>query len=368
MAAKIPERFPQQSGISGSEFKSKEDVSKQDPITLQVKKVKEISLSKGLLKSKPLAAKTAKIMRISSRKLFQSINPKIVGQDVHQLAVESVHQSTLSDVKLFQYTFFWPHAAYVSGISSFSALPALDEIPYSNDQIPQFDEKWVTLSSKIMNIIPENYEDTFPVYYRPEDYINRAQILLDRFFKYNPQFIEAEFKPYHPNLMLSALAIAHKVSEEHSIWNGEIANIVAATSNSTPPLREALTRDIHGMERLFLKGIEWNTSTQVPIERDMVSILFNEGAEKTDEETVELLSGKNEGDYLIRTKGDHYILAIKDGKIQFHEFTFDSDKNAVEILSPATEKEPRRFDDLFQLISALGGRNLIRNQPQKRTA
>ena len=267
-----------------------------------------------------------------------------IGKDVSDLAVHQAKGPTITDDAAFRKTFSWPNASRSGQAVNDNAFPT--KISYKQ-RMPQYDNKdWNPFIDRLLGGATTTYS-------KPEVYINCAQVLLNRFLDNNPQFLDESFQDLHPTLMFQALATTIKVEEDVPVWNSDFAACVNQRIN---PIE--IRNDIHAMESMFLRGIEWNIHADIPVEEDMKSMILQDPVAQ--DAVKLLLEDKPVGAYIIQGEDDHYIVEIKTGDDQFatHRFTFGDTGNPMELLGD-DNSIPKTAYDVDALISQWGGRNLI---------
>ena len=190
----------------------------------------------------------------------QKSNIAPLSADAKDLVVKPIIINKI-DEDVFQKAFSWrvTRQDYPDKKINFKDVPDSNSISYKDD-IPQFDKSWNLIIYKTVTYAVKQYKETEPFHSDDKNnthlkiYRDHAQILLDRFLKNHPAFKGSKNRPIHQALMLQAIATAIKVDEECGIYHSDFADCLNDNRS------ESLVRDLHQMERLFLKGIDWNIS------------------------------------------------------------------------------------------------------------
>lgn len=175
-----------------------------------------------------------------------------------------------------------------------SNVPGLDEIQYDKKTgYPLFDDKWDNLAQRVMA--------SDSVVLDKKMYLASAQVLLDRLFDKVPGLNDpqnASVKQMYPTLMLMALHLAVKSTEDLAIWNADLHFTLRGIHFSTT--------ELNSMERAFLHAID--NEMQVPPLKYIEPIIFKE--QKNLNEINILLKTRPTGTFILQKTGDQYVLAV----------------------------------------------------------
>lgn len=176
----------------------------------------------------------------------------------------------------------------------YANVPGLDEIQYDKKTgYPLFDDKWDNLALEFMG--------NNSVIFDKKMYLASAQVLLDRLFDKVPGLNDtqnASVKQMYPTLMVMALHLAVKSTEDAAIWNADLHSILKGIHFNT--------QELNSMERAFLYAID--NEMQVPLLKSIEAILFEE--QKGLKEINILLKTMPIGTFILQKTGNQYVLAV----------------------------------------------------------
>lgn len=179
-------------------------------------------------------------------------------KDIHALSIMKEKSSPVSFKKAFSWTTTLNNKKTKEMV--FAHVPLSTAISYNDEGFPQFDDRWNPFILKVVRSAVENSINAFPAYtdekglIKAQVYSEHAQILLNRFLNKNPIFKDSKYFSIHQALMIQAIATAIKYTEDHCVFNSDIAQSL----NSK--LHRHLIKDLKCMELLFLQGIEGDVS------------------------------------------------------------------------------------------------------------
>lgn len=184
----------------------------------------------------------------------------------------------------------------------YKRVPRLEELAYRLEgslKGPLFDAKWNTLALR--------YFDSKAILYTPKMYLDRAQILLDRFFTKNPSLLQDSHKALHPNIMLLTLHITFKITEDLLVWNIDQLGFLNDVADSELTLgdRQVFNR----MELAYLSACNYELEIHSSPLAVLQAQLFKRAV--SDQDLFTLLQPKLPGDFLIYSEADFYVLAVK---------------------------------------------------------